>query len=92
MKTNLNGMQAVPRASLIDAMLERAASWLDARNHLISSVMEETVTNRQMLLILHCGIAFLAMVGMAEVNLFGAIACFAWFGASLLQAKKGGLR
>ena len=87
-----SGAQYVPSASFLDAVINRVADWLDARHSLLSAVMEETVTNRQMLLIGHCFVAFFFAIGMADVNLFGCLTGLLWFGISLIQAKKGGLR
>lgn len=66
--------------------------WLNSRNELFSMVMEERVTNLQVLHIFHCVVALLAIMGMAATNLFGCILCLAWFASALLLAsKKGGL-
>lgn len=68
------------------------SEWLNRRNNIFSMVMEERVTNLQVLHIFHCVVALLAMIGMAATNLFGCILCLAWFASALLLAsKKGGL-
>lgn len=69
-----------------------ASEWLNRRNNVFSMVMEERVTNLQVLHIIHCVVALLAMMGMAATNLFGCVVCLAWFASALLLAgKKGGL-
>ena len=69
-----------------------ASEWLNRRNDIFSMVMEERVSNGQVLHIIHCITALLAMMGMAATNLFGCILCLAWFASALLLAsKKGGL-
>ena len=87
-----SGTQYVPGASFLDAFINRAAGWLDARNPLFTLVMDEPVTNRQALHAAHCFVAFFFAIGMAEVNLFGCIVGIVWFAATLLQAGKGGMR
>lgn len=70
-----------------------ASEWLNGRNELFSMVMEERVTNLQVMHVVHCVVAGMAMLGMAGTNLFGCVVCTAWFASSLLLAsKKGGLR
>lgn len=69
-----------------------ASEWLNRRNNIFSMVMEERVSNLQVLHIIHCITALLAMMGMAATNLFGCVLCLAWFASALLLAsKKGGL-
>ena len=69
-----------------------ATEWLNRRNNIFSMVMEERVTNLQVMHIIHCVVAMLALMGMAATNLFGCILCLAWFASALLLAnKKGGL-
>lgn len=69
-----------------------ATEWLNRRNNIFSIVMEERVTNLQVMHIIHCVVALLALMGMAATNLFGCVMCLAWFASALLLAsKKGGL-
>lgn len=75
------------------SLTTRANEWLNRRNNIFSMVMEERVTNLQVMHIIHCITALLAMLGMAGTNLFGCVVCTAWFASSLLLAsKKGGIR
>ena len=74
-------------------VLEDLSEWLNGRNEVFSMVMEERVSNLQVMHIVHCVVALLATIGMAGTNLFGCVVCAAWFGFSLILAnKKGGLR
>lgn len=66
-------------------------SWAAAHNQLFSSVLEQPVTNRQVLLLVHCLTAFSALILLCS-SLIGAVVTFLWFVGSLYLAKKGGLR
>lgn len=65
--------------------------WAAAHNQLFSSVLEQPVTNRQMLLLVHCLTAFSALILFCG-SLIGAMVTFFWFVGSLYLAKKGGLK
>lgn len=65
--------------------------WAAAHNQLFSSILDQPVTNRQMLLLVHCLTAFSALILLCS-SLIGAIITFFWFVGSLYLAKKGGLR
>lgn len=65
--------------------------WLNRRNLFFSDVVGEIVTNRKALLFVQCVVSLLAMIGMAETNLFGFLICFGWLiCAAILFAKEGG--
>ena len=65
--------------------------WLNRRNGFFSGVVGEAVTNRKVLLFVQCVVSMLAMIGMAEVNLFGFVLCFGWLVcAAVLFSKEGG--
>jgi hypothetical protein len=66
--------------------------WLKSENLLISSIMEETVTNRQACLIWHASLAFITLIGAAATNVYAALFCLAWFSYSLFLCTKGGLK
>lgn len=65
--------------------------WAAAHNQLFSSVLEQPVTNRQMLLLVHCLTAFSALIVFCG-SLIGAMVTFFWFILSLYTAKKGGIK
>lgn len=66
-------------------------SWAAAHNQLFSSILDQPVTNRQMLLLVHCLTAFSALILFCG-SLIGAMVTFFWFVGSLYLAKKGGLK
>jgi hypothetical protein len=66
--------------------------WLNRENQLFSSVLEDSVSNRQVCLMAHASLAFSALVCAAFVSAVPALLCLAWFVVSLHLAWKGGLR
>lgn len=66
-------------------------TWMDARNSLLSDLMERTVTNRQSLLVWHALTAFAFML-MLSCSIPGALFGLAWTALALNLCKKGGLR
>ena len=90
MTTSARLMNEVGKSKSLGAQVN---GWLNGRNEVFSMVMEERVSNLQVMHIVHCVVALLATIGMAGTNLFGCVVCAAWFGFSLILAnKKGGLR
>ena len=67
-------------------------SWLNSDNSLFSSVLESTVSNRQVLLIGHACRAFSALVCAASLSAMAAVLMLLWFVVSLSLCKKGGIR
>lgn len=66
--------------------------YVDPENQLFSSVLEESVSNRQVCLMAHASLAFSALVCAGFVSAVPALLCLAWFVVSLHLAWKGGLR
>lgn len=66
--------------------------WLNRENQLFSSVLEDSVSNRQVCLMTHASLAFSALVCAGFVSAVPALLCLAWFVVSLHLCKKGGLR
>lgn len=64
--------------------------WLKSENLLFSSCLEQSVSNRQVLLIAHAMLAFTALICCGAS--IPALVCLAWFVWSLSLCKKGGLR
>ena len=64
--------------------------WLNRENQLFSSVLEESVSNRQVCLM--ASLAFSALVCAGFVSAVPALLCLAWFVVSLHLCKKGGLK
>lgn len=68
------------------------ATWLKSENVFFSSILEGSVTNRQVCLMAHASLAFSALVCAGFVSAVPALLCLAWFVVSLHLAWKGGLR
>lgn len=66
--------------------------WLNRENHFLSSILEESVSNRQVCLMGHASFAFSALVCAAFVSPAPALLCLAWFIVSLRLCMKGGLK
>ena len=86
--TSAHLMNEMSKSKSIDAQVNE---WLNRRNLFFSDVVGESVTNRKALLFVQCVVSLLAMIGMAETNLFGFLICFGWLScAAILFAKEGG--
>ena len=66
--------------------------WLDSENSIITSIMEESVSNRQTLLLSNAMLAFSLMVCSTFLHWAAALICLIWFVLSLFMCRKGGLR
>lgn len=66
-------------------------NWATQQNQLFSKLLEQPVTNRQVLLIYHCILAFCSFIFLSGHLITAAIA-MVWFVASLYSARKGGLK
>lgn len=66
--------------------------WLNSENLLLSSVLEESVSNFQVCLLGHASFAFSALVCAAFVSAVPALLCLAWFVVSIYFCMKGGLK
>lgn len=65
--------------------------WAAQKNLFISKLLEQPVTNRQTLLIIHCLVSFSLFI-LLSGHLITAMVGLIWFMASLYSAKKGGLK
>ena len=72
------------------AALSALIVWLNSDNSLFSSVLESTVSNRQVLRIAHAVLAFSVLLCCGSV--LPALLCLAWFAWSLALCRKGGLK
>ena len=72
------------------AALSALIVWLNSDNSLFSSVLESTVSNRQVLRIAHAVLAFSVLLCCGSA--LPALLCLAWFAWSLAICKKGGLQ
>jgi len=74
------------------AALSALIVWLNSDNSLFSSVLESTVSNRQVLLIGHACLAFSALVCAASLSSMATLVMLLWFAWSLSLCQKGGLK
>lgn len=66
--------------------------WLNRENLFFSSVLEESVSNRQVCLLGHSSFAFSALVCAFFVSAVPALVCLSWFIISFCLCVKGGLK
>ena len=74
------------------AKQSRISLWLNHKNVLFSSIMEEKVSNRQTVLISQALASFCILTCSVFTHWLASIACLCWFACSILLCKKGGLR
>ena len=65
--------------------------WLNRKNQFFSSVLEEGVSNRQVLLLGHASFVFSALICASFVSQVPALLCLSWFMVALRLCVKGGL-
>ena len=63
--------------------------WLNRKNQFFSSVLEEGVSNRQVLLLGHASFVFSALICASFVSQVPALICLAWFMVALRLCVKG---
>jgi len=83
-------IQSTP--SMQSASSSAITSWLNSDNSLFSSVLESTVSNRQVLLIGHACLAFSALVCAVSLSAEAATFLFIWFFEAIFLCVKGGLK
>ena len=66
--------------------------WLNSENSLFSSIIEDQVSNLQVMLLGHACLAFSVLMCAATFSLVGALTALLWFAASLHLCMKGGIR
>ena len=66
--------------------------WLRDENTFFSSVLEETITNKQMLLAGHACIAFAVLAGSVFAHASLAVPCLGWVLIALQMCRKGGVK
>ena len=72
------------------AMSELIHEWLKSRNRFASSIMEEQVTNLQMVHIVHCAMAMFTTLGMAASSPVLTLVAVAWLAMAMKLAKEKG--
>lgn len=68
------------------------SQWLSRENRFMSDLMEETITNAQMLMIIQALVSFSVLTCSIFLRPLAALLCLVWFIHSLLLCKKGGLK
>ena len=76
--------------NFVTKMQATIAEWLARENQLVSSLVEERVSNLQVLRMVHAFVACTAMVVCASFSLAATVLSLLWFGLSLYLCKKGG--
>lgn len=77
------------KVSVVDKVKNAVTSWLHAKNHFISSVVEENVTNSQVLLMSNFGFSFMVICGSAG-SVHTLLMSTAYMVFSYLLARKAG--
>ena len=67
-------------------------TWLNSENSLFSSVLENAVSNRQVLLMGHACLAFSALVCAVPFSPKAIVLMLLWFFEALFICVKGGLK
>ena len=68
------------------------SQWFLRENHFMSSLMEESITNVQMLMVIHALLSFSILTCSFFLHPVAALFCLIWFIGSLLLCRKGGLK
>lgn len=79
-------------SAMLPASTAAITAWLNRENSLFSSVLENAVSNRQVLLLGHACIAFGALVCASALSAVAACVMLLWFVVSLSLCVKGGIR
>ena len=87
--TKMKNQIALP---VSQARESRITLWLESENSIITSIMEESVSNRQTLLLSNAMLAFSVMACSVFLHWAAALICLIWFILSLIMCRKGGLR
>ena len=68
------------------------ARWLESENKTCSSIMEEKVTNLDVLSVMNLLVSLMLVIGTAETNLPLSVILSAWFITSAVKFTKGGTK
>ena len=66
--------------------------WLNSENFLFSDIIEDKVSNLQVMLLGHACLAFSVLMCSATISLVGTLFALLWFVVSLDLCKKGGIK
>lgn len=67
-------------------------AWLNRDNTLFTAIMEESVSNANVLRISHAVTAFVCLISSQLAGPIAMLISLAWFGIALYLCKKGGLK
>lgn len=88
MKSTISLHQPSVKASLSDRLVD----WLDRDNYVLSSIMEESVSNRQTLLIANAMLSGCLLLCSTFVCIEALLFLFVWFAWAVLKCQKGGIK
>lgn len=77
--------------SLVQSRQSAISTWMASENTFFTSVLEESITNKQTLLLTQAVVSFSVLVGSSFLSVIAALVCLVWFGVSLHLCVKGGL-
>ena len=66
--------------------------WLNSENSMFSDIIEDKVSNLQVMLLGHACLAFSVLMCSATISLVGTLFALLWFAVSLHLCKKGGIK
>lgn len=78
------------KMNFVTKMQATIAEWLARENQLVSSLVEERVSNLQVVRMVQAFVACTTMVACASWSLAATVLSLLWFGLSLYLCKKGG--
>ena len=77
---------------LQSAAMTAIVVWLNSDNSLFSSILEDKVSNLQVMLLGHACLAFSVLMCSATFSLVGTLIALLWFVVSLHLCMKGGIQ
>lgn len=74
------------------AALSALIVWLNSENSMFSNIIEDKVSNLQVILLGHACLAFSVLMCSATFSLVGTLIALLWFVVSLHLCMKGGIK
>ena len=74
------------------AALSALIVWLNSENSMFSDIVEDKVSNLQVMRLGHACLAFSVLMCSATLSLVGTLIALLWFAVSLHLCKKGGIK
>ena len=88
-RQNSSSMETILMPAQVLKKESRLSAWLKKDNSLLSAIMQESITNKQYLLILNAFISFLSIIFSENIGIFPLLVCTAWFALALRSCKQG---